>query len=223
MSFDIGSLLTLISKVLTPLLVKLLNVVTDIKSHPLWHSSQWSWKLTNCYCSASCKLYTWCLISFMMLPVPCTIWSSLSNSWASWVCEAASCRPGWPLTYNSQVWLFCLLGLCVVFHWNNCALQVKFDVNFSFLAISCTISLSLVQIYMRGMFPWHTVTTWRRCPSIFLFLHDLTILPFLVFLTLLHHIDAYRSGEWGDHVTLQAAADLVSSTCLFFFFFWLYS
>ena len=61
------------------------------------------------------------------------------------------------------------------------------------------------------MFPWLMVTIWRRCPSIFLLFLVYLIICFRVYFDLASAIilDENRSGEWGDHVTLQAAADSV--------------
>lgn len=70
---------------------------------------------------------------------------------------------------------------------------------------------------MKDMFPWLMVTIWRRCPSISL-IYAYWLYPslFCKTLTICRYVDEYRSGEWGDHVTLQAAADLV---CLIMAFF----
>lgn len=58
------------------------------------------------------------------------------------------------------------------------------------------------------MFPWNMVTIWTRCQSkdLSLFL-SVCFLIFVVFSNFI--VNSTRSGEWGDHVTLQAAADSV--------------
>lgn len=73
-------------------------------------------------------------------------------------------------------------------------------------------SLSLTQKFTRDMFLWHTMTIWRRCQGISRSHSMLFVSPFIMFWD--HQINTLlceltRSGEWGDHVTLQAAADSV--------------
>ena len=186
----------------------------------LWCTSQWSWKLTivTAFLNANYKpdvsLISWCC-QFRALSDQFHRTPELHE----FVREEVVNQVGLSLMII-KIGFFYFVELCViVFHWNHRALHTNLMFNVSCLAISCTINLSLIQIYMRGMFPWHMVTIWRRCPSIFLFLLDLIIPSFWFLLTLfLHHVDAYRSGEWDDHVTLQAAADSVCSSYVDFVF-----
>jgi hypothetical protein len=72
---------------------------------------------------------------------------------------------------------------------------------------------------MMDTFPWHMMITWRKLHGQF---HTM---PINIYIFRLEHrlsacgclsnmdFTAYklnRNGEWGDHVTLQAAADKVS-------------
>jgi len=87
-------------------------------------------------------------------------------------------------------------------------------------------SLNLTQRYTRDMFPWSMVTIWGRCRSnngtvcLFYFINYKESCVLILIDKYPLHLDA-RSGEWGDHVTLQAVADAVwiisTCSCLFFF------
>ena len=89
-------------------------------------------------------------------------------------------------------------------------------------------SLNLTQRYMRDMFPWSMVNIWGRCQSNNRTLCLSCFINYKEFCgysnTQIPHMnldDDSRSGEWGDHVTLQAAADSVWiwPRVLFFFSF----
>ena len=87
-------------------------------------------------------------------------------------------------------------------------------------------SLSLTQRYTRDMFPWSMVTIWGRCRSnngtvcLFYFINYKESCVLILIDKYPLHLDDARSGEWGDHVTLQAVADAVwiMSTCRRLFF-----
>lgn len=96
------------------------------------------------------------------------------------------------------------------------------DSHLSCLLWFILISSSLIQRFTRDMFLWHMMNIWTRCPGISLTFSFPLLTPFalwiIILVTLLAlntcHLHEIRSGEWGDHVTLQAAADVVQNLFL---------
>lgn len=73
-------------------------------------------------------------------------------------------------------------------------------------------SLWHIQRFMRDMCQWHMMSTWKRCPGSNSCVVSLISFSFL-YSPSKHHVNLLllwsRNGEWGDHVTLQAAVDSV--------------
>ena len=116
---------------------------------------------------------------------------------------------GWhsSMTLSILVWWLWYHGL-IWFHGASMSIamfSVKYNAIF-FIWISWSHTLR----YMRDMFLWLMQIIWRRCPSIFLLPFELTRFLLEIFAS---YYDCFaggiRNGEWGDHVTLQAAADSV--------------
>lgn len=84
------------------------------------------------------------------------------------------------------------------------------------LLIIVFISSSPIGSCMRVMFQWSMMNTWRKWAS--------NAWSFFQFVFLILWLCSYwigpsnRAGEWGDHVTLQAAADSVLFSSLSFVF-----